>query len=211
MLKQSHENFTEARDCMPRGIIIFGAMGVGDTTLGKEVAKRLNYPHIDLDDHHWRWDTEIPYTVFRSREERTDSIMQAISENPHFVMSGSMWSIRKAFEPLFDMAVFMTAPAEIRAERLRIRSVTRWGNRVLPGGDMYESNDVYKDYLACAKSYDQDLCPNACIVQHEQWVQELPCPVLRVDGTKTIAENAELVVAQYNKIRNLSVSTIPVL
>ena len=211
MLKQSHENFTEARDCMPRGIIRFGAIGVGDTTLGKEVAKRLNYPHIDLDDHHWRWDTDIPYTVFRSREERTESIMQAISEAPNFVMSGSMWSIRKAFEPLFDMAVFMTAPAEIRAERLRIRSVTRWGNRVLPGGAMYESNDVYKDYLACAKSYDQDLCPNACIVQHEQWVQELPCPVLRVDGTKTIAENAELVVAQYNKIRNLSVSTIPVL
>jgi len=185
---------------MSRGIILFGAMGVGDTTLGKEVAKKLNFPHFDLDDYHWRWDTEIPYTVFRSRAEKAENIMQAISEHPHFVMSGSMWSIRKTFEPLFDMAVFMTAPAEIRAERLRVRSIARWGDRVLPGGDMYESSDVYKDYLACAKSYDQDICPDMCIIQHEQWSKEIPCPVLRVDGTKPILENAEWIVSQYFQI-----------
>ena len=34
---------------MSRGIILFGAMGVGDTTLGKEVAQRLKYPHFDID------------------------------------------------------------------------------------------------------------------------------------------------------------------
>ena len=188
---------------MPEGIILFGAMGVGDSTLGKEVAKRLNLPHFDLDNYHWRWDTEIPYTVFKSREERTADIMKAISGTSHFVMSGSMWSIRKAFEPLFNLAVFMTAPAEIRAERLRIRSVTRWGDRVLPGGDMYESSEVYKNYLACAQSYNQDIRPNACLIQHEQWVKELPCPVLRIDGTKPIAENAESVIARYHKILEL--------
>lgn len=104
------------------------AFGVGDTTLGKEVSKQLNYLPVDLDDYHWRWDT--------------------ISQTPHFVMSGSMWSIRKSFEPMFNMAVFMTAPPEICAERIRMRSVTRWGDRVLWGGDMYESNIIHKDYLA---------------------------------------------------------------
>lgn len=188
---------------MCRGIILFGAMGVGDTTLGKEIAKRLSFPHFDLDDYSWRWDTDIPYTVFRSREERTESILQAIAGHPHFIMSGSMWSIRKTFEPLFDMAVFMTAPAEVRAERLRIRSITRWGDRVLPGGDMYENNNVYKDYLACAKSYDQDISPQMCIVQHEQWVKELPCPVLSADGTKPISENADWIIEQYLQILSI--------
>lgn len=182
---------------MPRGIILFGAMGVGDTTLGKEVAKRLKYTHVDLDDHHWRWDTQIPYTIFRSREERTESIIHAISEAPYFVMSGSMWSIRKTFEPLFELAVFMVAPPEIRAERIRTRSINRWGKRVLTGGDMYESNEIYRDYLASTKNYDDDICPQACMIQHEQWVKEFPCPVIRVDGTKAIADNAELVVNQY--------------
>ncbi len=185
---------------MARGIILFGAMGVGDTTLGKEVARRLDYAHVDLDDHHWRWDTEIPYTVFRSREERTESIMQAISNTSLFVMSGSMWSLRKTFEPFFDVAVFITAPVEICAERIRLRSISQWGNRVLPGGDIYESNDINKDYLAAAKSYETDIAPRMCRAQHEQWISELPCPVLRVDGTETISANAAYVIDQYGII-----------
>lgn len=185
---------------MSGGMILFGAMGVGDTTLGREVAGRLALPHIDLDDYHWRWDTDIPYTVFRSREERTELIMRAATAAPRFVMSGSMWSIRKAFEPLFDMAVLMTAPADIRAERLRRRSVARWGSRVLPGGDMYEASDIYRDYLRCAEAYDRDIRPQACIAQHEQWARELPCPVVRVDGTRPVSENADLLVARYLQI-----------
>ncbi len=182
---------------MSKGIILFGAMGVGDTTLGKEVARRLHFQHFDLDDYHWRWDTEIPYTIFRSREERTEHLMGDISKCEHFVMSGSMWSIRKAFEPMFELAVFLTAPAEIRAERIRSRSIARWGDRVLPGGDMYEASAVYRDYDACARSYDTDISPQACMAQHEKWVAELPCPVLQVDGTKPICENAEWVVQEY--------------
>lgn len=42
-----------------------------------------------------------------------------------------------------------------------------------------------------------------CMAQHEQWAKELPCPVIRVDGTKPIAENAELVVTKYYQIRGL--------
>lgn len=182
---------------MPRGIILFGAMGVGDTTLGKAVAERLGYPHIDLDDYHWRWDTKIPYTVFRSKEERTESIMAAIAQHEHFVMSGSMWSIRKSFEALFDLAVFLTAPAEVRAQRLRARSRNRWGKRVLPGGDMYEASELYRDYLAWARKYDTDIRPGACLLQHEQWIAELSCPVLRLDGTTPISENTDLIVSQY--------------
>ena len=46
------------------------------------------------------------------------------------------------------------------------------------------------------------------MAQHEQWAKELPCPVIRVDGTKPIVENAELVVAQYNKINLLEGNTM---
>ena len=185
----------------PKGIILFGAMGVGDTTLGKEIAARLGLPHFDLDDYHWRWDTDIPYTVFRSREERTEHLLSEVAKHPRFVMSGSMWSIRKAFEDMFVLAVFMTAPAEICAERIRQRSIDRWGGRVLPGGDMYEASGVYRDYAACARSYDRDIRPNMCMVQHEEWAAELPCPVLRLDGTKDIGTNAELVLERYQLIQ----------
>lgn len=187
---------------MPNGIIIFGAMGVGDTTLGKSVAEKLCVPHIDPDDYHWRWDANIPYTVFRSRQARTKLIMQTISAAPRFVMSGSMWSIREYFASFFELAVFLTAPAETCAERLRSRSIARWGSRVLPGGDMYEASGVYRDYLACANAYDQDIRPQMCRLQHEQWARELPCPVLRLDGTLPIAENTDVVVSNYLRLCN---------
>ncbi len=180
---------------MYRGIILFGAAGVGDTTLGKEVARRLNYPHFDLDDYHWRWDTEIPYTVLHPREERVARLMSDISQNPHFVMSGSMWSIRKSFEPMFELAVFMTAPTEVRMERLHKREFAMFGERILPGGDMYELNIKF---LNDAAQYDSGEHPLVCLKQHEDWAAELPCPVLRVDGTKAINENAESIVYYYS-------------
>jgi adenylate kinase family enzyme len=53
---------------MPRGVIVFGAPGSGKTTLGKELARQLNFQHLDLDDHYWNWDIEVvPFTILPRR------------------------------------------------------------------------------------------------------------------------------------------------
>lgn len=176
---------------MPTGIVLFGPPGSGTTSIGRELAARLSYPHVDIDDHHWRWDTAIPYTIMRSHQDRIDSLTASIAPYRHFVMSGSMWSIRKAFEPLLGLAGYVLAPAELRAERLRARELARWGSRVLPGGDMYASRDWGEDYVAMARCYDLDRSADAYRRQHERWSDELRCPVLRIDGTKPVADNAQ--------------------
>lgn len=182
-------------ELMARGIILFGGMGVGDTTLGKAVAARLSWPHIDLDDYIWMWDTPLPFTKIRPRDEKIALLNEAISHHPHFVMSGSMWSFRKVFEPCFDLAVFLTAPAQVRAERIRQRELNRWGARVLPGGDMYEAEgSIHRDYMVCVRSYDEGPEELFSLAQHEAWVRELPCPVLRLDGTRPIEENVDKVI-----------------
>jgi adenylate kinase family enzyme len=178
---------------MSRGIIVFGAPGAGSSTLGKGLAQRLGFPHLDLDDYFWRWDTEIPYTAFRPQEESYKYIMGDIAKSQHFVMSGSMGDDRKAFESLFDFAVYITAPSEIRTERLRSRTFSQFGNRVVKGGDMYENNNKF---IESAANYDI----NGRLEQHEQWIEELPCRVLRVDGTKGISENAKWIAEQYLSI-----------
>ncbi|WP_279230818.1 shikimate kinase [Clostridium sp. AWRP] len=33
---------------------MFGSSGSGKTTLGKLVAKKLNFPYLDIDDYIWR-------------------------------------------------------------------------------------------------------------------------------------------------------------
>lgn len=177
---------------MARGIIIFGSSGSGTTTLGREVAKQLEFQHFDLDDYLWRWDTEIPFTVTRPREERTELLMSDISRFPYFVMSGSMDSYNVPFVPLFDLAVFNSAPVETRVERVKAREFARFGDRILPGGDMFEN---HKNILSCVSRYDMDASP--CRRVHEQWAATLPCPVLHIDGTASIAENVALIVEQY--------------
>lgn len=184
---------------MARGIIVFGSSGSGTTTIGREVAKQISFPHFDLDNYIWRFDTEIPYTVTYPREERISRLMNDISQHPHFVMSGSMDSFNAPFVPLFDLAVYNTASVEIRAERLRARELARWGARVLPGGDMYEAHRR-SDYLAIALQYERLGPPYANRKTHEQWIKTLPCPVLRTDGALPVAENAALIVERYESI-----------
>ena len=184
---------------MSHGIIVFGAPGSGQTTVGREAARRLDFPHFDLDDYHWRWDTEIPYTVFRSAEERTEHLLGDISGHPYFVMSGSMWSIRKAFEPMFTLAVFITASAEVRAKRICEREHARWGYRILPGSDMHEAHATYRmHYLDRVLQYDNADASQFGLKQHEQWIATLPCPVLHIDGAIPVEENVKQIVAHYN-------------
>ena len=86
---------------MATGIMIIGPSGSGKTTLGKLLANELGYPYYDVDDYIWRTDTEKPYTVMYSREEKINRLSQAVSSCEHFVMAGSMSSFHQAFEEMF--------------------------------------------------------------------------------------------------------------
>ena len=169
------------------GIIVFGASGAGSTTLGKEIARRLKFQHLDIDDYLWLRDTEMPLTTVRPSEERTELLMNDIKKDPEFVISGTIFNNSKLFENLFDLAVFISASAEVCAERVRVRELARWGNRVLPGGDMYKNTRFHgdsDDYIANAQKYETADVSKFGRKLHEQWISELPCPVLRVDGTR---------------------------
>ncbi|MCL1786843.1 MAG: hypothetical protein FWG38_02550 [Defluviitaleaceae bacterium] len=181
------------------GIIIFGASGAGSTTLGKEVAKRLNVQHVDIDDYLWRWDTEIPLMVTRPPQERTTHLMNAIRNHSDFVISGTIFNDRELFEPLLDLAVFVSTPANVCAERVHAREHARWGERVRPGGDMYKVTRFhgdFDDYLENAQRYETADVSKFGRKFHEQWMANLSCPILCVDGIIDVCENADKILAQ---------------
>jgi len=184
--------------CNPHGILIFGAAGTGKTTLGGELARLLRFRHVDLDDYYWRWDTDIPYTIFRPWEEIFADLTREVENDPKFVMSGSMGKGRRDFlAPWFCLAVFLTVSTETRMERLRAREFANYGERILEGGDMAEHT---KNFLDEASKYDTGEPQRfATRAQHEEWIKELACPVLRVDGG-AIAGNAKFIAEQYLKI-----------
>lgn len=184
---------------MKKGIMIFGPAGSGKTTLGKIVAKQLEVPFVDTDDYIWRKDTEIPFSLLYPRDERISRLMEAIAETTQFVMAGSMDSFHEHFDPFFSLAVHLTAPAEVRTARVDRREYEAFGDRVLEGGDMYTAHRNFLDDVA---SYDHGGGSTSLAV-HTKWAQSLPCPVLRLDGTDSLADNAKIIIKKNRALLTL--------
>ena len=179
---------------MLKRIIINGAAATGKTTLARELANHLDCFHMDLDEYYHRKDVKIPFSEFNPREEIRKHVMADIKKNPRFVMSGSIGSILwDLVNPIFDLAVLLFVPVEIRLERARLREFASFGERILKGGDMHEG---YIKHLQLVESYETGEPPAVCLKRHELWVAELCCPVLCMDGTKPISENAVYLAEQ---------------
>ncbi len=169
----------------PHGIIIFGANGSGKTTLGRELAKILNFKHMDIEDYHFE-KSEIPYTVERSNEDCLNLMLSDIKKHRSFVISAVTGDFGDTIPQLYELAVFISAPIQLRIKRVEQREHEKYGERICKGGDMYEQHKNFVDFVA-----------SRSLSRIEQWVTGLSCPVLRVDGTKEISKNAELIVKKY--------------
>ena len=62
------------------GMIILGPAGSGKTTLGKYVADKMEIAFLDIDEYIWRNDTEKPYSVMYSKEEKIRNLMEAVQK-----------------------------------------------------------------------------------------------------------------------------------
>lgn len=178
---------------MEEGIMILGASGTGKTTLGRMTARKLGFAFLDIDDFIWRKDTELPFTVMYSREEKIGRLMTAVRESGKFVMAGSMNSFHEYFDPFFRLAVFLTVEEKVRIARVHEREIKEFGKRVLPGGDMYEHHQAFLQDVA---GYEKGT-GSSTREQHENWMKQLTCPILRMDGKTLPKSNAEMIVKAY--------------
>ena len=185
------------------GIIhIVGASGAGTSTLGQALEREYGYKWLDTDSYFWM-PTDPPFVRPLPHEERVKLLSAAVRENPQCVISGSLCGWGDVFIPKFDLVVFVDTPTEIRVERLEKREYERFGERIRKGGDMHQN---HIDFIEFAKTYDTNSPPERCRRLHEEWFRQLLCPLLRVDGTRPVAELLEQVVL---KMRNYNVILAP--
>ena len=165
-------------------IHIFGASGSGTSTLGRFCAETLGYRFMDTDDYFWL-PTDPPYTTSRDPEKRLQMIRADFDKSSGAVLSGALIPWGDPLIPLFTLVVRVVTPTDVRMERLKIRESDAFGSRIEPGGDMYED---HLEFMAWAERYDTAGLEQRSKVLHDAWEKSLPCPVIRVDGTKPCDE-----------------------
>lgn len=171
---------------MGTGIILCGLNGAGKSTLGKAVAKKMDFYFLDSEELYFaKTGNHTIYASSRTHDEVIELFLTKMKAYENFVFASVKGDYGEAITPFFQYAVLIDAPKDIRIKRIKNRSFQKFGNRMLLGGDLYEQEQRFFDFV---QSREEDTV--------ERWVQSLTCPILRVDGTKPVEENANLIVRQ---------------
>lgn len=173
---------------MSNKIIICGGNGAGKSTLGKNLAKELKYKFMDIEDYYFpKTDMDYCYTNARTRDEVGALLLRDMKRYNDFILASVKGDYGEKIMSMFTCAIFISAPKDIRIERVKNRSFLKFGNRMLPNGDLYEKEMRFFDMVA--RRSEQDV---------EDWLKLLHIPVIRVDGTKSIDCNTKIIVGIYS-------------
>ena len=166
---------------MKYGICVCGLNGSGKTTLARALAEELGFNHMDVEDYYFT-SADNPYATARTREEVEELLLTDIRQHPCFVFSAVNGNMTAEINGYYDLIIYLEVPLDIRMKRIRQRAVDKFGDRVLPGGAMYEQEEKFFAYAEKRK-------PDAI----EDWLKTVPCRVLRLDGTQPVQENVRRV------------------
>ncbi|WP_407113505.1 hypothetical protein [Bradyrhizobium sp. LMG 9283] len=181
-----------------RRIHLMGASGAGVTTLGRALAGQLALPHHDSDDYFWL-PTVPPYQRTRPTADRLRLMREMFLPRCDWVLSGSVTGWGEELASYFDLVVFVTTPHEIRLKRLRDREAAHFGaDAVAPGGWRH---DETADFVEWASHYEAGDREGRSLAKHEAWLAGLPCPVVRVDGSRPLADLVEQLCSETERLR----------
>ena len=162
-----------------------GASGSGATSLGRALADALALPHHDTDDYFWQ-PTVPPYQKKRERAERIRLMREIFLPRADWVLSGSLEGWGDEIIPYFDLVIFLSTPRQVRLQRLRAREATHFGSyAVAPGGWRHQDTEDFVDWAAHYEEGDRE---GRSLAKHEAWLATLPCPVVRLDGSRSMPE-----------------------
>lgn len=166
------------------GIILCGLNGAGKSTLGKALAEKLDFHLIDIEDVYFpKTNPDYPYASPRTRDEVEKILLHEMKMHENFILSSVKGDYGEDIYSFFQYAILLDVPRDIRLQRVKERSFQKFGSRMLSGGDLYEQEEKFFRLVA---SRDENTV--------EEWVKFLRCPVIRIDGTKPIDENTNVIM-----------------
>ena len=180
-----------------RRIHLMGASGSGVTTLGRALAARLALPHHDTDDYFWL-PTAPPYRTTRPAADRLRLMRERLLPRRDWVLSGTVTGWGDGLIPLFDLVVYVATPRELRMQRLRAREAAHFGaDAVAQGGWRHDETESFVEWASHYEAGDRD---GRSLAKDEAWLAGLPCPLVRVDGSRPVADLVELLCSEVQRL-----------
>ncbi|MDE5993945.1 MAG: AAA family ATPase [Oscillospiraceae bacterium] len=170
---------------MPNGIIITGLNGCGKSTICRSLAEKLNYFSMDVEDYFFI-KSNIPYSKFHTHEQTKELMLEDILKHKNYVMATVNCDWGHEIISTYKFAVVLKAPLDIRMKRIEEREYRKFGNRVLKGGDLYESQQKFHNKVL--KRTDEHMAKQ---------MQYLSCPVLELDATRPLQDTVDIIYKKY--------------
>ena len=166
------------------GIQICGLNGSGKSTLGRALAEKIGFYFIDDENLYFsRSNPNEPYTNPKPRHEVEQLLMNEVKNHPDFVFAAVKGDYEKDIVSMYDYVIMLEVPQSVRSQRVRNRSFKKFGSRMLMGGDLYNQEEAFFQMVESRQ------CSYV-----ENWLQTVKCPIIRVDGTKSIDENVKYII-----------------
>lgn len=133
----------------------------------------------------------IPYAKPRTREQVQELLLADMNKYGQFILSAVNGDFGDDINAMYDCVIYMKAALNIRLHRIKQRSIDKFGKRVLEGGDMYEKEQKFFDFVASRTMDKTDI-----------WLKSLRCPVIIVDGTEPALINARMLKESIMELMN---------
>lgn len=149
---------------MKQGVILCGLNGSGKSTLGRALAQRLGWEFLDIEDCFFpKTDPSCLYANPRSPQEAAALLVERATAAENFVLA-SVKGHYPGLAPLLTGAVWLRVDKATRARRVRQRSYEKFGERMGPGGDLFQQEEDF--FAFTAQREDSEV---------EAWLATLRC------------------------------------
>jgi len=152
--------------------------------LGRELAHSLGFAFMDVEDYYFpQSDTNYKYGVARTKDQVNALLLADMRRYGQFVLASVKGNFDEDVRSIFDCAVYLHVSKEIRMQRVYERSYQKFGDRMLPGGDLFEKEQRFLDMVQSR--------PDNEVMES---MQALRIPVIQLDGTLPIGTNVQTVI-----------------
>lgn len=165
-------------------VLLCGGNGAGKTTLGRALGALSGYVFRDTEDYYFpQKEAGYAYGKARTKAQVAALLLHDMGAYEDFIFASVLGDFGEEVLSRFTHAVFVYVPKGVRLERVRERSYRKFGDRMRPGGDLFEKEQGFFQMVEARPPR-----------QVEDWLETLSLPVLQVDGTCPPAENAQRIL-----------------